>query len=92
MKLEKVGMSQNCWDKSWDFQHFSWEIQRVGSSNTVPEGEEHRVERVGVEAADAHPDRREHHAARPRHDHLVGRPAELLPQGHVLQVDLHLGC
>ena len=34
MKLEKVGMSQNCWDKSWDFQHFSWEIQRLGSSNT----------------------------------------------------------
>ena len=34
MKLEKVGMSPNCWDKSWDFQHFSWEIQRLGSSNT----------------------------------------------------------
>ena len=35
MKLEKVGMSPNCWDKSWDFQHFSWEIQRLGSSNTA---------------------------------------------------------
>ena len=34
MKLEKVGMSPNYWDKSWDFQHFSWEIQRLGSSNT----------------------------------------------------------
>ena len=34
MKLEKIGMSPNCWDKSWDFQHFSWEIQRLGSSNT----------------------------------------------------------
>ena len=37
MKLEKIGMSPNCWDKSWDFQHFSWEIQRLGSSNTVAE-------------------------------------------------------
>ena len=27
-------MSPNYWDKSWDFQHFSWEIQRLGSSNT----------------------------------------------------------
>ena len=27
-------MTQNCWDESWDFQHFSWEIQRLGSSNT----------------------------------------------------------
>ena len=35
--MGKVGMSPNCWDKSWDFQHFSWEIQRLGSSNTVCE-------------------------------------------------------
>ena len=34
MKLEKFGMAPNCWDKSWDFRHFSWEIQRLGSSNT----------------------------------------------------------
>ena len=34
MKLEKIGMSPNSCDKNWDFQHFSWEIQRLGSSNT----------------------------------------------------------
>ena len=34
IKLQKVGMSPNCWDKSWDFQHFSWEIRSLASSNT----------------------------------------------------------
>ena len=35
MKLEKVGMSPDFWDKSWDFEHFSWEIQKLESSNTA---------------------------------------------------------
>ena len=50
--------------------------------------EQHRVVGVRVESADARPDHRKHHAARLGHDHLVGHPVKLLPQGNVLEVNL----
>ena len=34
MVLEKFGISQNCWEKSWEFLGFRWEFPRFGSSHT----------------------------------------------------------
>ena len=32
--FEKVGNSQNGWEKLWEFHDFEWEFHSFGSSNT----------------------------------------------------------